>query len=399
MDSGTHPDGSRPDVVVVGGGLAGLAVAWRSAQRGLRVILLDPAPGGGASHAAAGMLAPVTEVGYGEEPLLRLSLDSAARYPGFVAEVEQAAGQSVGYRQEGTLVVALDADDRVALGELYRFQRSLGLAVLELSGRDCRRHEPLLAPGVRGGLLVEGDHSVDNRRLCAALLVAAARGGVEVRRQRATGLAQGRDGRVVGVQVAGGELLSTGTVVLAAGCWSGDLAGLPPGSVPVRPVKGQILRLRVPPALRGALTRTVRGTVRGAKVYLVPRTDGEVVVGATMEEQGLDTRVTAGAVYELLRDAHELLPVVTELELVESLAGLRPGTPDNAPLLGPGPLPGLVLATGHHRNGVLLTPVTGDAIAGLLADGTLAQVAAPFTPGRFGVTVPPPHGEPVRRPA
>jgi glycine oxidase len=173
-------------------------------------------------------------------------------------------------------------------------------------------------------------------------------------------------------------------VVLAAGCWSGSIEGLPPGVVPaVRPVKGQTVRLRIPAAYAPFLHRNVRGLVKGGHVYLVPREDGELVIGATVEEMGYDTQVTAGSVYELLRDARELVPAITELPLTETHAGLRPGTPDNAPLLGPTALPGLVLATGHYRNGVLLTPVTADAVAAYLADGALPDVAAPFTPDRF----------------
>lgn len=371
------------DVVVVGGGLIGLGIGWRTALRSLRVAVFDPSPGGGASHAAAGMLAPVTELHYGEEALLRLNLAAARRYPSFVAEVEAASGMEVGYRETGTLAVALDGDDRAVLDDLHRFQVGLALRVERLSARECRRLEPMLAPGIRGGLLVDGDHSVDNRRLGAALLVAAQRAGVDVSRQRVVELLVTRD-RVSGVRLPDGSVVEAGAVVLAAGCWSGGLPGVPAGALPpVRPVKGQILRLQVPAVFRPFLSRSVRGTVQGSGVYLVPRADGEVVVGATVEELGFDTAVTAGGVYELLRDAHALVPGITELPLVETLAALRPGSPDNAPLIGPSALPGLVVATGHYRNGVLLTPVTADAVAELLAEGGLPEVVAPFTPQRF----------------
>lgn len=369
-----------PDVVVVGGGVIGLAIAWRARSRGLAVTLVDPAPGSGASHAAAGMLAPVTEATYGEERLLALDLASAARYPSFVAELEAAGGSTVGLRTEGTLAVGLDSGDRAVLAELHGLQTRLGLAAELLTGRECRRLEPMLTPGVRAGLYVPGDHSVDNRRLAAALLAAAVRAGVEVVRERVAGVRVQRD-VATGVELAGGAVLAAGTVVLAAGCWSGGVAGLPPGVLPpVRPVKGQILRLR---GRTPFLTRTIRGVVSGTQVYLVPRADGEIVLGASVEEQGFDTTSTAGGVYELLRDAHALLPGITELELVECAAGLRPGSPDNAPLLGRTALDGLVLATGHHRNGILLTPVTADAIAELLVSGSLPDVARPFDPRRF----------------
>ncbi|MEU6774441.1 glycine oxidase ThiO [Streptomyces sp. NPDC046759] len=375
------------DVLVIGGGIIGLVTAWRAAQRGLATAVVDPDPGGGAARVAAGMLAAVTELHYGEEKLLALNLESARRYPGFAAELTELTGHDLGYRRCGTLQVALDADDRAHLRELHALQRRCGLASEWLSGRDCRRLEPMLAPGVRGGLRVDGDHQIDPRRLAAALVAACERAGVAVHRAWAERLDVVGD-RAAGVTVADGSELRAGQVVLAAGSMSGRLAGVPQELLPpVRPVKGQVLRLTVPPRYAPFLSRTVRAVVRGSHVYLVPRENGELVVGATSEELGWDTTVTAGGVYELLRDAHELVPGITELPLTETRAGLRPGSPDNAPLLGPSGLDGLVLATGHHRNGVLLTPVTGDVLAQLLADGELPEAARPFTPRRFGAAV------------
>ncbi|RAG81492.1 glycine oxidase ThiO [Streptacidiphilus pinicola] len=380
------------DALVVGGGIIGLAVAWRSAQRGLRVTLLDPDPGRGANHVAAGMLAPVTELQYGEEPLLRLGIASNERYADFVAELTEATGLDTGYRRCGTLAVALDADDRAELREVHEFQRRLGLTTQWLTGRECRRLEPMLAPDVRGGTLVAGDHQVDPRRLGRALVEVCRRAGVTLRRERAAELLSEDGVSVVGARTEDGTALHAERTVLAAGSWSGELPGLPPEArLPVRPVKGQVVRLRMAtvhgPLPMPFLSRNLRAVVRGCHIYLVPRADGELVLGATMEEQGFDTTVTAGGVYELLRDGRELLPGLTELPLLETNAGLRPGTPDNAPLLGPTAFPGLVAATGHHRNGVLLTPVTGDAIAAFLAEGRLPAEAAPFTPARFTPTI------------
>ncbi|MCX4749586.1 glycine oxidase ThiO [Kitasatospora sp. NBC_01287] len=378
-------DDAPTDVLVIGGGIIGLAVAWRTAQRGLRVAVVDPAPGGGAARVAAGMLAPVTELQYGEEPLLRLGMASNERYAAFTAELTELTGLDTGYRVTGTLAVALDADDKAELSELHAFHQRLGLASDWLSGREARRLEPMLAPGVRGGLLVTGDHQVDGRRLAAALVRACELSGVLLHRAEAVELLV-EDDRATGVRLGTGERLLAARTVLAAGARSHLLPGLPPGVLPaIRPVKGQILRLRIPAAYRPFLSRNVRAVVRGGHLYLVPRADGELVVGATTEEQGHDTTVTAGGVYELLRDAHELVPGITELPLVETGAGLRPGSPDNAPLLGPTALPGLVAATGHYRNGVLLTPVTGDLLAEYLADGTLPERAAPFSPDRFAL--------------
>ncbi|WP_318218216.1 glycine oxidase ThiO [Streptomyces sp. SCL15-6] len=372
------------DVLVVGGGIIGLVTAWRSAQRGLATALVDPEPGGGAAQVAAGMLAAVTELHYGEQTLLALNLASARRYPEFAAELADLTGHDLGYRRCGTLAVALDADDRAHLRELHALQERSGLESEWLSGRECRRLEPMLAPGVRGGLRVDGDHQIDPRRLAGALVAACERAGVVFHRVWADRLTVAGD-RATGVVTSDGTVLEAGQVVLAGGSLSGRLAGVPDAVLPpVRPVKGQVLRLTMPRAHGPLLSRTVRAVVRGNPLYLVPRESGELVVGATSEELGWDTTVTAGGVYELLRDAHELVPGITELPLTETRSGLRPGSPDNAPLLGPTGLEGLLLATGHYRNGVLLTPVTGDVMAHVLATGELPEEGRPFTPRRFG---------------
>ncbi|WP_128376079.1 glycine oxidase ThiO [Streptomyces cavernae] len=371
------------DVLVVGGGIIGLVTAWRAAQRGLATALVDPEPGGGAARVAAGMLAAVTELHYGEQTLLGLNLASARRYPEFAAELTGASGEDLGYRRCGTLAVALDADDRALLRELHSLQRASGLESEWLSGRECRRLEPMLAPGVRGGLRVDGDHQVDPRRLARALVVACERAGVVFHRIWAERLEVVGD-RAAGVVATDGTVFTAGQVVLAGGSLSGRLAGVPEEVLPpVRPVKGQVVRLTVPRPYAPFLSRTVRAVVRGSQVYLVPRENGELVVGATSEELGWDTTVTAGGVYQLLRDAHDLVPGITELPFTETRAGLRPGSPDNAPLLGPTALPGLLLATGHYRNGVLLTPVTGDVLAHVLTTGELPDEARPFSPQRF----------------
>ncbi|CAL9560054.1 glycine oxidase ThiO [Streptomyces sp. enrichment culture] len=390
--SPTHTPGTAPtasdtpptsDVLVVGGGIIGLVTAWRAAQRGLATTVVDPEPGGGAAQVAAGMLAAVTELHYGEQTLLGLNLASADRYPDFAAELTEVTGRDLGYRRCGTLAVALDADDRAHLRELHALHERSGLDSQWLTGRECRRLEPMLAPGVRGGLRVDGDHGIDPRLLAAALVTACERAGVVLHRAWAERLTVVRD-RATGVVTADGTQLTAGQVVLAAGSLSGRLAGIPEEvRPPVRPVKGEVLRLTAPAHRTPFLNRTVRAVVRGSHVYLVPRESGELVIGATSEEIGWDTTVTAGGVYQLLRDAHELVPGITELPLTETRAGLRPGSPDNAPLLGPTGLAGLLLATGHHRNGVLLTPVTGDVLAHALTTGELPEEARPFTPRRF----------------
>ncbi len=368
------------DVIIVGAGVIGLGVAWRCAQRGLDVTVVDPAPGSGASTTAAGMLAPVTELHYGEQSLLKLNLDSAQRYPAFVDELTAVTGLEIGYRRTGTVSVGWDAADVAGLRDLRAFGQTLGLSTEMLTSQDLRRLEPALAPGLPGGLLAHDDHQVDSRALHAALLTAAEVAGAVIVPLRASELRCEAD-RAVGVRLGDGRELDAPLVVLAAGAWSPQIGRLPAGQVPVRPVKGQTLQLRL--AGGPLLNHVVRGAVSGSPVYVVPREDGRVVVGATSEDVGFDLRPRAGAVYELLRDAQALLPVLGEAEFLEVSTSVRPATADNAPLIGPAALPGLILATGHYRNGVLLTPVTADSVAALVAGDPLPDVVRPFTPARF----------------
>ena len=369
------------DVAVIGGGVIGLAVAWRAAQHGHRVCVFERGElGAGASHVAAGMLAPVTEADAGELDLLALGLRSARAWPDFAAQLEAAAGADPGLRRSGALVVARDRDEAEALERELALRLELGLDVQRLLPSAARRLEPALAPTVRLALDVAGDHSADPRALVLALAQAARRAGVTLRTGAPVERIASRRGHVTGVGLAGGEVVRAARVVVAAGAWSGAIDGLP--RIPLRPVKGQILRLR-DPAGGGLLERIVR--FEGG--YLVPRGDGRYVLGATMEERGFDTTVTAGGLYGLLRDAGELVPGVHEMVVEEMSAGLRPATPDNAPVLGPaGELAGLHWATGHHRNGILLAPVTADIVAGGLgADDSMRDPVPPaFAAARFG---------------
>jgi glycine oxidase len=376
------------DVVVAGGGVIGTAIAWRAATAGLDVVLADPAAGDAASLVAAGMLAPVSEALFGEGALLRVNLLALARFPPFAAELEQVTGHRVGLRREGTLAVAYDAGDYAALMRLTAFRRSAGLDAEELDGRACRKLESFLTPDVHGGVLFPGDWSVDNRRYAAALREAAAGAGVRTVRDRVTAvLTGGRTDGARGVALAEGGEIGCAQVVVAAGSWSGAVDGLPAGlRAAVRPVKGQLLRLRHPHGMPPVLTHTIRATVRGVDVYLVPRADGEVIVGATQEERGPDLTVTAGATHDLLHDAMSVLPVTSELILAETCAGLRPGTPDNGPIVGgagPGAPAGVLLATGHYRNGILMSAATADAIVACLTGQPPAAEWEPFGPARF----------------
>ncbi len=373
---------SGPDVIVIGGGAIGLAAAWRLAQGGLAVTVCDPVPGTRATHASAGMLAPVTEAHYGEDRLLALNLAGAGRWAAFARELETETGRSVGYRTCGSLLVALDADDGRVLEDLGTYLGRLGLEAEELTGSQARGVEPALAPGVRRGLRVVGDHQADNRLLVVALLAALADRGVELVGQSVRRVTVD-NGAVQGVELDDGTPLEAERVLLAAGAWSAAVEGIPPDArPPVRPVKGQILRVQGPTD-RPVLAGNVRGLVRGRSLYLVPRASGRIVVGATVEEQGFDTTVTVEGIHQLLHDAAVLVPGLLDLELAELGAGLRPGSPDNAPVIGPTTVAGLVVATGHHRNGILLTPVTADAVTGLFGVGPAVPEIAGFGPERF----------------
>jgi len=376
------------DAIFVGGGAIGLSCAWRAAQRGVRVAVLDrAAPPAGATRVAAGMLAPVGELAFGEPELLEMTLASAALYPEFVTELEAASGESTGYIQHGALHVALDRDEAAELRRVHDLQRSLGLEAEWLPPRRCRELEPGLTPSFNGGVHAPGEAAVDPRALTAALLAALESAGAELRSGQGTGevVAGIFDGeRLVGVGTEDGQELRAPSVVLATGAWAGGTEWLPePARPPVRPVKGQILELRS----RDGVAPCER-IVASERVYLVPRPDGRLIVGATSEEQGFDTAVTAGGVHELLREAYRLLPDVAEMELVASTAGLRPGTPDNLPLVGPGAIEGLILATGHYRNGILLAPLTADAVAALLTGDRLPEATAPAHPLRSTLDAP-----------
>jgi glycine oxidase len=396
---------STVDLAILGGGIVGLSVAWRASTRGMSVMVLErDRLGGGATHVAAGMLAPVVEVEFGQagRRALELGLRSARMWPEFAAELERDSGVDVGLRRAGTLVLARDEDEARELERQLAFRESLGLQATRMRASEARMHEPALAATVRLALHAPEDHSVDPRCVVAALRCVCEQAGVELR-ERTTALGVELDAsgkRVEGVRVATGarddvsspnaegmgatngdffgdgwarEVVHARDVVVAMGAWSGGLAGLPDGAgVPVRPVKGQIMRLRDPtgPGLLG-------GVVRFGGGYLVPRGDGRYVLGATVEERGFEPGATAGGVYELLRDAHELVPGVSELWIDELEVGYRPGTPDNTPVIGQGVLDGLTWATGHHRNGILLAPLTAELVVTSLLGDTAQHAGIP----------------------
>ncbi|MCW2530230.1 MAG: glycine oxidase ThiO [Pseudonocardiales bacterium] len=374
----------RYDVIVVGAGVIGLACAWRIARSGRSVVVVDPAPGAGATWTAAGMLAPVTEFGYGEQALLALNLASARLYPQFVAELERVTGCPVGYERRGTLQVAWDSADLATLRDVHNQHVEYGLPAEMMTGRELHRFEPALASGLPGAVYAPDDHQIDNRALHQALLAAVRSAGVELLTRSVRRIDSDGD-RVTGVSLAeDGNQICAEWVVVAAGAHTRHIQGLPDGvATSVRPVKGQTIRLTGDAAL---LTHVVRGSVKGSPVYIVPRASGEIVVGASSEDVGFDTRPRVGAVYELLRDAFALLPGLAEWTWAEVSTGLRPGTPDNAPMVGATSIPGLVIASGHYRNGMLLAPITADAVAAEIDDRPPPFELAGFSPLRFAPT-------------
>jgi glycine oxidase len=369
----------KPAVLIIGAGVIGLGIAWRLAQRGAAVTLFDQAAAGsGASHAAAGMLAACAEAEPGEENLIALGRRSQALWPDFAAELEASTGQTVDLRREGTLVVALTADDQARIQHHLEFQRSLGLPVEWISAREARRRELHLA-SVAGAVWSPEDHQVDNRKLVVALKLACTNSGAEIREHRPVRRILITNGRAVGVELADGSEHRADVVVLAAGAWSRGIEGLPsPLRPPVRPIKGQMIGLQM-----DAAAPLVTHVVWGPKVYMTPRLDGRLIVGATVEEKGFDTTITAGGVLALLEAAWRVFPGIEELAIAEIWVGHRPGSRDDAPILGYGPVEGLVYATGHHRNGILLAPITADAISHLVLDGGVDPVIAPFGLERF----------------
>ena len=365
-------------VVIIGAGISGLAIGWHVARAGQRVTILERGQAGrAASWAAAGMLAPRIEAEPGEEAALGLMLESRDRWAEYARALEAASGMNIGYRTEGTLAVALDRDDAERLRFNFQFQRQLGLSVEWLSGRQARAREAHLARGITAAIDSPLDHQVDNRRVVEALAIAFRRAGGELIENCQVAAVDSDGGRVLGVHLADGGERRADQVVVAAGAWSRKISGIPTPP-PVRPVKGQMAAVQMPH--EAALISRV---IWGPDAYLVPRSDGRLLIGATVEEMGFDTQLTAGGMFHLLRAAWETLPGIYDLPLCESWAGLRPGSRDDAPILGPTEVDGLVMATGHHRNGILLAPVTGDAIGEYLLTGKIQNTIAPFGPERF----------------
>jgi len=369
----------RPRVAIIGAGVVGLGIAWRLAGRADVVVFDRGKAGGGASHAAAGMLAACCEAEPGEEDLIALGRDSQARWPGFAEELKRVSGIDVELRDEGTLVLALTADDAASIAHHLEFQQKLGLPLEWINAAATRKREPHLAGKIAGALFSPQDHQVDNRKLAAALRVAAMNAGAEIREHHPVKEISVVAGRATGVALEDGTSVAADAVVLAAGAWSRSIAGLPPDRrPPVRPVKGQMLALRMDPA-----APLLNHVLWAPGAYLVPRRDGRLIIGGTVEEKGFDETITAGGMLTLLEAAWRAIPAIEELPIDEIWVGHRPGSRDDAPILGRGPLESLFYATGHHRNGILLAPVTADAMARLILDDVAEPAIRPFGLERF----------------
>jgi glycine oxidase len=370
-------DGRSP-VVIIGGGVIGLSVGWQLARRGVPVIVYDRNDAGrGASWVAAGMLAPHSEVGFEEEEFLRLGIESLNQFPRFLGEIQEDAGKRVPLDGRGTLIVGFHRDDTERIRRLYEFREHLGLPVKWLPGTAGREIEPLLSPKISAAIWLPDDGQINNRNLIDALKAAfVSRGGV---------LAEHTPVQAVVIENGGVKAIRTdeeevtaSNVVVAAGCWSGMIGGIPDTlKPPVRPVKGQIV------ALRMANEFEFEHVVRAPDAYLLPKDDGRLLVGATQEEMGFDITPTAGPVMRLLERGWEAIPSIYDLPIDTIDVGLRPGSRDNEPLIGPTEIPNLFYATGHHRHGILLAPVTAYAMCDMMLDGKTSDVLAPFHPSRF----------------
>ena len=355
-------------VIVVGAGIIGLSTAWYLRRLGAEVTIIDPVPALGASHAAAGMIAPAAEVVWGQTPLYPLMQASAQMYPEFAAEVASAAAVDLGFTDAGTLVCAGDSADLQALRELREAQSRSGFATELITGSAARRVEPSLSPAVAGAVHIPGDRSIDPRRVSAALMSALTADSVShLIRQRAVELLRDGDA-TVGVALSDGRRLEADQVILCAGSTNNTIHGAP--QLPLREVWGDVLRLRAPAEVTPLLSRTIRGLVNGRSVYLVPRPDGEIVLGASAREDGR-SGAPAGAIHRLLADGQRLVPGVLDAEITDITTRARPGSPDDLPMIGRID-PGCIVSTGYFRHGILLAPF-GGRLGAELALGTVSD--------------------------
>ena len=372
-------------IVIVGGGVSGLAIGWRLAQAGESVTVFERNKAGMESTwAAAGMLAPQIEAEYGEEMLLPLAMASHKLWPDFAKELIAETGIPIDYREEGTIQVSLDRDEQEQLDNRFIFLSRNQLEVEKLSAYEVRRLEPHISRAVTGGIYSPQDHQVDNRALAVALQIAFEKAGGILREQCSVEEIVIDKDCVTGIVVNGGKI-KVDHVVVAAGAWSRNIPGIPDVlRPPVRPLKGQMLALEMP-ASAPLITHVIWGPGNSivSNVYLAPKSDGRLIVGATVEEMGFDKRMTGGGLLEILRAAWEVLPGIYDLPVIDSWSGLRPASRDDAPILGSSGIAGLTYATGHHRNGILLSPITASEISSYIIEGKKSDLINSFSVGRF----------------
>jgi glycine oxidase len=370
----------KADAVVIGAGVIGCAIAWRLGQAGMRVVVVERGRAGAeASHAAGGMLAPLAEAERRDD-FFNLAVASMSIYADFARELRASSGIDIEYRDEGTLYLALTEEDEDEIERRWSWQCETGLNVKRLSAGCALKLEPSLNRTLRLALKFPGDHQVDNRRLTIALHTAASDAGAEFlthteARELLIESAAGRS-RIVGVATARGEIRA-GAVVIAAGSWSSLLRRQGASPFEIEPVRGQMVALEMPAA-------PARHVIYSRRGYLVPRLSGYLIAGSTTEHAGYDKRVTAGGVASIIKNAIEIMPCVADHAVIETWAGLRPRAPDDLPILGADPrVEGLIYATGHYRNGILLTPITAQAISQLIVKGESRVNLAPFSVARF----------------
>lgn len=367
-------------IAIIGGGVIGLSIGWQLARRGVEVTLFERnRVGKEASRVAAGMLAPYAEVGFEEIELMELGQESLRLYPRFLDELSEDASDIPQFDQCGTLMTGIDRDDTERLKRLYDFREELKLTVELITGTEAREREPLLSPKVVSAVWLPDDAQIDNRKLLKKLKAAFKKcGGVlkeesEVKKVRLSG------GSVEGLSTNRSEF-QFDNVVLAAGSWSQQIEGIPRHMrPPIRPVKGQII------TLEKTSDCPLKGTVRSPRMYMVPKEDGTIRLGATTEEQGFDKTPTAGGQKELLEDGWEMIPSIFDLPLVETMAGLRPAARDHAPIIGETDIRGLYYATGHYRHGILMTPITVYTLVDEMMEGAKSELMYPFRPQRFDI--------------
>jgi len=362
------------DAVIAGGGVIGGAIALELSRAGLHVAVVDrQQPGQEASWASAGIISPAPE-----NPAMIVTVPlakaSVALYPEFVAQVEEISGKSVGWRPKGTLEALFSHDTKAELSTIIALHHGLGLKAEPLRAEDARELEPALSEEVEAAVLRPQESSVDNRALTEAVLEAAKRSGAEIFSRQAAKAIWREGGRCAGLLLHNEKIEAKWTII-AAGCFSAAIEGVA-AYAPVRPAKGQMAALR-------AEDVAIERVLWSEKIYLVPRNDGRILAGATVEHVGFDKRTTAGGIAKVLSAAIELAPDLANAQIEETWAGLRPDSPDHLPILGPTDLDGLLIATGHFRSGILLTPITARLIREWIIEQRVSVEWERFSPLRF----------------